>query len=256
MDFCRSGYTGFVQYVEGDPSAVTLARWYIAAPTATAFPVPHAFGSPIWDEVAYTPTLGWITRPSKRNYYDGRRVNTSDGTRFAGPIEFFQRGAPGPGTLRRGVNGTPVECLTPPYGIALGGRAVPAHAVAGGVKLGGRAVPPPTPGFPCAYCGTYTPATCVVTISGASGPVAFLNGTWPCNQAGIISPCLWPGTATPAGFVNVQRINASTWNVQCGDYLGNTALYQAMVADCITPFVATQLSGGPDFPLTVFTGFA
>lgn len=255
MDMARSCYTGFVRYLAGNTAVVTQARWYFAAPTALPFPGMHAFGSPIWDDPRITPSLGWITRPTKRNWDSGRRLNTSDGTRFAGPAAFFLDGADNSGGLPRGVNGTPIECLFPPFGLALGGRVTPVHVARGGVRWGGSLTPLPPPGFPCSYCA-YTPATATVVISGCSGPVAFLDGTWMVSQVGAISPCLWTGVIPPTGYINLQRINASTWNVQIGDTAsGDSHLYQAMVPDCITPFVATEFFPDPLFPPTVSVTF-
>lgn len=256
MDLARSCYTGFIQCVEGDPTSVVQARWYFAAKSALPFPVPHAFGSPIWDDPPLTPSLGWLTRPTRRNWDAGRRRNTSDGTKPAGPVQYFQLGAPGPGLLARGINGTPLECLTFPVGLAAGGLSVPGKAVGGGGRLGGTARTPATPGTPCMNCIGSTPALPNVTVSGASGPVAFLNGTWGTTQ-NPFTPCQWAsGTMPVGGFVTVQRIGGNTWVVSIGDFLGNTAFYQVVTADCMTPFVANQTSGGPDFPPTVSVAFS
>lgn len=121
MDLLRSCYSQNVMYFNGDPSQVTKCRWYFAARTAKPFPAPHAFGSPTWDTVHPTSTtLGWDAT-SSRSYYNGKRSNTSDGTSFAGPLDFFQNGADTLADLDRGVNGTPVVCLRSPVGVALGG---------------------------------------------------------------------------------------------------------------------------------------
>lgn len=116
-------------FVKDDPTQKTKCRWYFASPTAIPFPVPHAFGSPTWDTEHPTPTsLGWDAT-SSRTYFNGKRSNTTRGQSFAGPLAYFQGGADDPSDLERGVNGTPVECLKRPFGIALSGSATLQYSV-------------------------------------------------------------------------------------------------------------------------------
>lgn len=121
MDFLRSCYSQLVSYRKDDPSQQFIGQWYFCDPRALPFPGPHAFGSPTWDtEHPTETTLGWDAT-SFRFYYNGRRLNTSDGTKFAGPQDYFVNGQPDVPGLERGVNGTPVECLKRPLGKAIGG---------------------------------------------------------------------------------------------------------------------------------------
>lgn len=137
MDLSRVCYTRRLRFVNGDPSQVAVATWYRAAPTAEVFPVPHAFGSAIWDTVhkQFYPIGDDDTVRFK--WYNGRRVNSSDGSTFAGPLSFFINGADAPAFLPRLVDGTPTECGSFPFGLLFGGSSVDCSAGNGGLLMGG-----------------------------------------------------------------------------------------------------------------------
>lgn len=234
MDFCRSGYTGSMRFVAGDSSIVRHVSWYRCAPTALPFPGPHAFGSQNWDtdKGDFYPIGDANDLP--RSYYNGRRINASDGRSFAGPANFFLDGAPAPGAIPRGVDGTPVQCMQPPFGIAKGGLSVPVVPSIGGKLLGGTVVSSgPIPGTPCGNCSGITPAFPVVTIAGATGAETGFNGAWTCTQ---ISACTW-GFTTPVGPILISRLFGGTWSVNVSDFFPGTtnAFYTQSTSDCVTP---------------------
>lgn len=232
MDLLRSCYSGRIQFVRGSPTTTAAARWYFAAPSALPFPHPHNFGSPTWDYYHPMPTpIGWDSTFRTR-YYNGRRTNTSRGTTYAGPLDYFVNGAPGPAPLERGVNGTPVECLQPPFGLALGGASVPVVASKGGKLLGGQVVSSITPGIPCVACSGITPATLTVSLSGFVAPYTAFNGTFSLSQ---VSPCTWTFQISPSQLVEVQRLfGPDTWLLNTFDTLVSGA-WQLATPDCVSP---------------------
>lgn len=149
MDLGRIGKTQRMRYVAGDPSQVVTAIWYRAKASATAFPVPHAFGNPDWyTDLPDNAPVGMIPQ-QKPLYYSGAPLNLSEGTTFAGNVEWFQQGAPAPGLLPRCGDGfTPVVCMPGPGGILAGGSAIPVGLATGGKVKSGQAVVP-TVTIPC-----------------------------------------------------------------------------------------------------------
>jgi len=125
MDMRRSCANTLMRYVAGDTSKVFTARWYFCKPTALPFPTWHSFGSRIWDDKRRRVTTLGDDATTTSQYSKGVNPNESDGTTFAGPLEYFQNGAPAPGTIPRTETGTPVSCL------------VPLHLARGGGKLKG-----------------------------------------------------------------------------------------------------------------------
>ena len=122
MDVLRSCYTRKMRYVKGDISKTFDATWYFAAETALPFPGFHLFSSAVWDTVHPTAVTLGDSESFSRRWYNGRRLNRSDGRSFAGPKECFLQGAPAPGDLDRAFDGTPVVCLKPPFGEMHGGE--------------------------------------------------------------------------------------------------------------------------------------
>lgn len=124
MDFLRSCYKSTIAYSSTDSSLTAPAQWYFAKPSAECFPAPHAFASSIWDTVHPTPTtLGWDATKS-RTWTNGRNLNHSDGTNFAGKLAEFQTGQGSEPPLVRGINNTPADCIARPAGKCIGGQAV------------------------------------------------------------------------------------------------------------------------------------
>jgi hypothetical protein len=232
IDFGRSCYSQPMSFVSNDPTIQATATWYFCAPTALPFPYPCAFGSPTWDTVHPTITnLGFdATKP--RKYYNGRRLNASDGRTFAGPAEYFLNGAPAPAILPRGVNDTPIVCLQPPHGAAKGGLCVPVVSALGGVGFSGRCVSGITPGIPCAYCSGTTPGLPVITIAGAAGNYTVLNGV---QQLAQIASCNWQKIVAPPALVALSRIPPGQWQCVLFSSIGTTATYLLATADCTTP---------------------
>lgn len=244
FDLLRSCSTQAIFYVDGDTSFQEQARWYFCAPGALPFPSWHAFGSPVWDTEHPTVTTLGFDATSPRVYDRGRRTNASDGTRFAGPIEFFQQGCMFPQNLPRGSSGTPVVCLDRPEGLALGGQAVPVNVARGGLLLGGQAVTTIAPGVPCSSCPGVTPSTVSMTVAGFTGLGTIFNGTWTIPQTA--SPCVWQLNFGGGAFIQVTR-TAGTWTVLFDPPVKN-ATYSGVSVDCVTPTVMTQSFsniGGP-----------
>lgn len=160
MDLARSCYKRKMRWNRFDQNDVVMATWYFCKPGALPFPAPHRFPSSNWN--TFHPE-SWPLGDSEqypRTYFSGRRTNRSAGVSFAGPLEYFQEGQPGPlPPLQRGSDGTPVECLTPPFGLALGGQSLPVSLAEGGLALGGSCFEPTVstlcdPSTPYAFHGT------------------------------------------------------------------------------------------------------
>jgi len=187
MDYGRSCYRRRMRYVAGDLGAFTPVTWYFCAPTAVPFPTQHRFGSANWDmERNWFSDLGDDAQ-STRTYYNGRRLNRSDGTTFAGPLEYFQLGAPAAGPIPRGFGGTPVECLKPPFGLAKGGTMIPVDVVRGGIFKGASSTPGSVP-VVCADLGT---ASRFALIQAATGPASIHVGS---TITMVFAFGLWAGT--------------------------------------------------------------
>ena len=187
MDFLRSAYTQRVRYDASDPSKTTICRWYRAAPTAKVFPFEHAFGSPTWDQEKGIQTAIGFDATAPRTYSNGKRTNTSDGTKFAGPAEFFRTGQGSAPAIALGVNATPVDCIRLPAGIALGGGG---QLITGNIPCPcyGRSIPA-TVNFSMTNTGTVFPFNCVIpnatgrmtfdpNFKGFGGANQFPNGAW------------------------------------------------------------------------------
>lgn len=230
MDFLRSCYTSRIAYQQGNSLVQSDATWYFAAPGALCFPGPHAFGSPTWDTVHPTLTdLGWQAQAPRR-YYNGRRLNSSDGTQFAGPESYFLVGSPVGATLDRTANGTPLECVPPPYGLVLGGQGFPVLRGRGGLRLGGEESLL-VPGVPCAACPGFTPLTVTVTIGGFAVPYTSYNGTWTLNQTA--SPCVWHLVVIGTQVLTLTRSAGNVWTLTLSGS-PTIAEYSGVIPDCVT----------------------
>jgi len=239
MDLLRSCSKQKLSFVADDPTVQATGTWYFAKDNAQAFPVPHAFGSPVWDTTHPTITdLGWDAT-SPRTYYNGRNLNASDGTKFAGPLQFFETGCPAPDLLPRGLNDTPVECMSPPFGIAKGGLCVPAVSAKGGLAKGGTAIIPITPGAPCVNCIGGTSLTATVVASGFVAPNAAFNGTHVLTQT--ISPCIWQVFLVAGLNINLTKAFPNEWRVTFNG-IGFAQYQIAGVLDCLTGQTATLLA--------------
>lgn len=183
-----------MRFFANDPFHLVKATWYRCKPGAKVFPTWHTFTSENWDYSHPTFFPLGDDAFSKRVWYNGRRLNSSDGTTFAGPLEFFQTGAPAPGLLPRSTDGTPVVCLLPPFGKIKGGLCVPVSSGRGGKRKGGFVRQAITPGLPCGNCVGTTPSTCTVTGAGFPAPNAVFNGTFQLNQ-----DLVFPGYLALAG---------------------------------------------------------
>lgn len=237
MDFLRSCSRQKISFVENDPSTQVPAIWYYAAPTAKAFPTEHAFGSPVWDSVHPTVTTLGFDATKPRSYYNGRRINTSDGTSFAGPASFFQIGCPAPALLPRGVGDTPVECLDPPFGLVTGGLCLPTVPARGGLRTGGFSTQPIIPGVPCANCPGVTSLTMTVTLGGFPVPYTDYNGTFVLTQS--LVPCTWFLARSGTHAITLIRNTATTWLVNLAGSL-TVAAYLGTSGDCILPATLNQ----------------
>lgn len=234
MDFLRSCSTQRLQYILNDATAVVDATWYRAAKGAIAFPGVHAFGSPVWDLVHPTPTTLGFDATAPRRYYNGRRLNSSDGKKVAGPLSYFLDGAPFKQVLPRGADGTPIQCLPAPWGKSTGGLLVPAVSAIGGKKTGGFLVSTgPTPGTPCGQCTGTTPLNVTIAVAGATGTEALFNGSFITTQ---ISACTWTHTISPGIGFTLSRIAIATWSLTIFDFFtGISAFYVLATSECLLP---------------------
>lgn len=249
MDVVRSCSRQKIAFVAGGSGPLVDAEWYFAAKTAKPFPIPHVFGSPNWDATHPTLTeLGFQAQTPAR-WVRGNRRNTSDGTTWAGPIEYFVSGAPGLFSLPRGVNGTPVECIRRPAGLAFGGSALMLRQVKGGLLLGGQVVPD-VPAWTCLLCADATPAT--VTVVGSGFTVSGFNASFVLQKSP--TPCIWEIPAL-GGFVRAQRHHLDGWIVEFDDGAGGYAHYSSLFdANCLGTKMVSQtsstMSGSATIPVT------
>jgi len=247
MDLLRSCSRQNMRFVVGDLLTQAEATWYRTAPNAKTFPTPHVFGSPVWDTFHPMTTDIGFNASAPRTYYNGRRINSSTGRKWAGPLVYFRAGAPATGDLPRATNGTPVECLNPPFGLALGGTSRAIALSKGGLMNGGRAY---TPAVACSECTGPTPSTLTITLSGFT--TGSLNQLWTFTQDPVF-PCLW-GASSGGNTLTLARAGGFFWNLTILDGVG-AALYQGGAVGCIGSFSMTQLVStiGGNTPLTLFT---
>lgn len=248
MDLLRSCSRQDISFVAGGSGPLVEATWYYAARTAKPFPIPHVFSSPVWDNEHPTLTPLGFQAQRPRRYVNGRRRNTSDGTQWAGPLNYFAMGSPGLFSLPRGVNDTPVECLLPPQGLALGGEAQDLDLVAGGQLLGGF-VDDVGPSWICGLCADATPSTVEVTGSGFS--VGIFNALFSLPKSA--TPCIWRRPVS-TGFVEAERHHLDGWIIRFDDGLGNAAQYSNLFdADCLGSKTVSQaitnMGGDPTLPV-------
>lgn len=240
MDLVRSCYKRRIRYVAGDPSQTAVATWYFAAPGARAFPFPHAFASANWDSVHPTAVVLGDDESFPRSWYNGRIINRSDGTDFAGPPQFFADGADMPALLPRGQDGfTPIECLKPPFGIAIGGLSEPIRSAIGGKTLSGSSVPGIAPGAPCGNCPAFTPLRTTVTAAGFVAPYTAFNGTHVLTQSGA---CTWNVAIGPHAIFALR--GPGFWVVQMQYFPGPlVADYLGPSPDCLSTTVCPFFAG-------------
>jgi len=247
MDLLRSCSRQNMRFVVGDLITQAEATWYRTAPNAKTFPTPHVFGSPVWDTFHPMPTDIGFNASAPRTYYNGRRINSSTGRKWAGPLPYFRAGAPAAGDLPRGFNGTPVECLAQPPGLALGGLSREVGRARGGLMLSGRSIPP---AIPCSECFGPTPSVVSITLSGFTTPS--LNQNWILVQDPL-SPCQWTASSG-SNSLTLSRAGGFFWPLTILDGVGG-ATYQGSGASCIGSFSMAKLAStiGGDDPLTLFT---
>lgn len=248
----RSCYTRNMRFVAGQPAILVPATWYFAAPTAKVFPFENSFFSANWNSVHPTASDLGDQDGATRRYYNGRRLNRSDGTSFAGPAAFFRDGCPALTGIPRAEDGTPQQCLPAPFGLAGGGLSVPVVPLIGGKRVGGLGVRPVTPGIPCGNCVGTTPATIAVTASGCTGAAVAYNGTFACPQTG---PCSWALlTAVPYRAISITRAPGA-WVISLSDLTPETAVYGLTTPDCVTPTSLPIIFPVNGYPATIAISF-
>lgn len=241
-----------MRFFANDPFHLVKATWYRCKPGAKVFPTWHTFTSENWDysHPSFFP-LG-DDAFSKRVWYNGRRLNSSDGTTFAGPLEFFQTGAPAPGLLPRSNDGTPVVCLRAPFGTIASGLCVPVRGNRGSTRGGGFFATTVTPGLPCLNCVGTTPASPVITVAGAFGFAAPLNGTWTLIQ---ITPCQWQRIVAPGVVITMARAVGNQWLPTLGIAFNPSGFYSSITSDCVTDNNPTLTAGPPQYPPSIAMTF-
>jgi len=247
MDLLRSCYSQKIRYIKGDLAQEETTAWYFCAKTAKPFPFNHAFGSPTWDIVHPTPTTIGFNAQASRQYYSGRSLNNSRGDKFAGPAAWFAEGAPAPANLPRALNGTPLECLQNPLGLALSGGSVDVAPSSGTVLLSAGSY---VPAVACSECTGPTPSNLSITLSGFTTPA--VNATWTFTQDGTF-PCQW-NAGSGGVTLTLQRSGGFFWNLTILDGTG-AALYQGGGVGCLGSFSMAQLVStiGGNTPLTLLT---
>ena len=236
MSFLRSCYRQRIMFVAGDPTQTTVATWYRCGPDAKVFPFLSAFGSPTWDTDHPTITEIGFDATTARPWYNGRRINSSLGQTYAGDRLDFLNGAAAPGHIPRAFDGTPVECLQPPFGLAGGGSGVPSNVARGGKVVTGSAGPSVMPGVPCSQCVGVTPLIFRLVLSGFTGANAPVNGTWTMTQ-NAFNPCAWGNFPTPFGLTVAST--SFGWLVDVVG-IGGNALYSGSKVDCVTGVILPQ----------------
>lgn len=242
----RSCYSQSMRYITGDAVTAVQGTWYFADLESKDFPGPHSFGSPTWDTVHPTPTVLGFDATAPRLYYRGNPLNSSDGTQFAGPKDYFLTGQPVAGGIRRGTTGTPAQCLMYPYGLQVAGWASSGIPAKGGKLAGGVAVRAIPPGVPCLACVGVTPLTVTVTLNGFAGIYLPFNGPHVLTQTVI--PCRW--TVALGGGLSLQMDRGGLyWQLSCLTPLTSAQyLWSVTPPDCVTPGVLirafTVIGGG------------
>lgn len=216
MDFARSCLKRNIRFVAGDPSKLALATWYFCKPGAIAFPTWHRFGLSNWDSDHPTTTvLGDQSGPS--TWYNGRPLNWSLGLGFAGPLDYFQQGAPGLAVLPRATDGfTPVVCIGgAPSGLMAGGLSVASVSAEGGKKAGGTCTQTSVP----LNCGTFGTGNLTVTVLTGTGYWAPFVGS---VVTMTYSFGVWTGSVVAGG----HTLNLAT---ACGAIVANQFRLDAIV---------------------------
>lgn len=262
MDLVRSCYSRNIRYVNGDPTQKAVVTWYRSASTAKVFPGPHAFGSANWDTVHPTPTILGDQDGDARKWYSGKRINRSDGRTFAGPLDFFLNGADAPAPLTKAFDGTPIECLRPPFGKMTGGSIRNFAAGRMGKKTGGS-VSASTPTVTIPACGsTGIPTILSLDVSSAA-PCACINGTtmltWNASYTGggLVPAGAWVGHCTSCGG-NFDYVLFDNGSGQLELYMLNSIFqgggFFATLNSC-SPFDVTVASAIPPL-VAFFCGFS
>ena len=246
MDLLRSCSKQKLRFIAGDLSQEEIGTWYFAKKTALPFPIPHSFGSPVWDTYHPMPTDIGFNAEAARSWYRGTPLNSSDGTKWAGDLAWFVNGADQAENLPRGSNGTPVECLAPPFGLASGGSCSDTGLSSGGIMSGGECKPGYLPGVPCTYCSTGTPSMVEVSLSGFSGAYAAYTGTHLVPQTA--TPCEWFLALAGTLSIFVQRTAGGVWSVtMTGSPLA--CIYVGSSSDCLAlatlTLIGSTIGGDP-----------
>lgn len=255
MDWGRSCYRRRMRFVRGELTTYAFVRWFFAAPTAKIFPGAHWFCSGMWDNTRGESNNFGDDATQKHVWRNGSLLNRSDGTRFAGPLEYFFGGCPAAGEIPRGFDGTPIECLKAPFGKMLSGKSLVVTPMKGNKLLSGLSISPVIPGVDCNWnpAGT-TLATLNVTVAGATGTPAVWNGTWPANQI-FGSPCFYNGDQS--GTVTLSIARPFGWSISFGVVPSDNATYRFTVgfgSPTTYPFTATKTAGSGNWPATISVG--
>jgi hypothetical protein len=110
MDYLRAGYTAPARWQASGDSTITL-RWFRAAEGAAVYPLPHAFGSTVWDIAEDVAQAGPGELPNSRIAWAGSPSNPPPGLSTDTPAEWLSEGVP-VGAV------APFACVTHVSGIA------------------------------------------------------------------------------------------------------------------------------------------
>jgi hypothetical protein len=234
MDFLRSCYSQRIRFVKDDVTKMAVATWYFCKDGSKPFPGDHAFGSPTWDSFHPTITTLGFDAVAARMWTNGRRINSSDGSKFAGPKEFFMSGADAQAPLPRVKNGTPLECVPGNPGLFKGGSVGPPVRGAGALLLGGKLVNGIIPAGPCPFCVGVTPLTITAHIMGMPPPFDFFNGDQQLTNLGVIQPCAWNKILSPGVGLSLTR-SVPGWDLFLFTPTNTSEYGGVFPANCIAP---------------------
>jgi len=261
MDFLESHHLTPAE-MGTSPGLVADLRWYPCAPGALAFPEPHAFLNPVWED---TPER-WRSGPGCYPFTEWRQkaYPAPPGQHFHGPLEYFQTGIP-PDAVPPDV--LPADCgfgSAPLEGLAIADGQIllivhPGPSLiygAGGSAEGGAAEFTPGENAPpwgaCSFLPEgRTTATLRLSMTGWPSPYEGFNGTHVMSQ---VAPCRWLwGASFHDSFQLDWYPEAAEWTVLWVGGDTNSAGWSSSTYDASVPTVFTLGGevGGPVAPMTV-----
>jgi hypothetical protein len=191
-----------ILYIAGVPTQVTL-RWYKAPDGAKQLPFPSAIFSHVWDNNPGESQPGEIGEVGFPRTWDPGENHGYQGQCYRGDPSWFATGQ------LPALPVAPSPCLC---------QILPAQA-AGGLVLTGAAT-----GFAaltsCVQCPGGAPANWTMTVAGATGLFANVNGTW---TVPYLSGCTWTLTLATNNLRSVT-FAGGLWQIRIQSHPGSPVM--------------------------------